>query len=222
MKWLDLSLPTPERNLACDELLLQMCEEGEAPEVLRFWESDRYFVVVGYMGEVGEEVNEEACRANGIPILRRSTGGGTVLQGPGCLNYALVLRIGKRKGFDGIRQTNMTLMQRMAKTIGHLLGNPVDVNGSTDLTLGGLKFSGNAQRRKRKCLLFHGTILYDFNIAIIERYLPIPPRQPAYRKHRSHRDFLTNIPLRPEQIKAAMVSSWRAEQMGDGEMEGKL
>ena len=50
-------------------------------------------MVVGYANQVEVEVNVPACTARGIPILRRCSGGGTVVQGPGCLNYAVVLRI---------------------------------------------------------------------------------------------------------------------------------
>ena len=44
----DLTLPTPEENLACDEALLDLCEAGGAGELLRFWEPPSYFVVLGY------------------------------------------------------------------------------------------------------------------------------------------------------------------------------
>src|SRR5689334_4783234 len=93
MKLLDLTLPTPEENLACDEALLDRCDEGVGPAVLRFWQPQQYFVVVGYSNRVEREVNQEVCQARGIPILRRCSGGGAVLQGAGCLNYSLILRI---------------------------------------------------------------------------------------------------------------------------------
>ena len=80
MTYCDLTLPTPEENLACDEALLDLCEEGFANEVLRFWEPSQYFVVVGYANRVAHEVHEAYCEFSGIPILRRCTGGGAVLQ----------------------------------------------------------------------------------------------------------------------------------------------
>ena len=88
---LDLTLATPEDNLACDEALLDWAEAHESPGLLRFWESDRRFVVLGYANRVADEVDVEACRAEDVPVLRRCSGGGTVLQGPGCVNYALIL-----------------------------------------------------------------------------------------------------------------------------------
>src|SRR5437868_3728954 len=87
----DLAFSTPEENLACDEALLDLCEETGGQEILRLWEPTRYFVVVGYGNKVETEVHVSFCHERAIPILRRCTGGGTVLQGPGLLNYALIL-----------------------------------------------------------------------------------------------------------------------------------
>ncbi|MEI9961799.1 MAG: hypothetical protein WDM76_11890 [Limisphaerales bacterium] len=93
MKHLDLTLPSPAENLACDEALLDWCEENPNEEILRFWESPENFIVVGYANKIATEVNIPACKSKKIPIFRRCSGGGTVVQGPGCLNYALILRI---------------------------------------------------------------------------------------------------------------------------------
>lgn len=93
MRFLNLSFSTPAANLACDEALLDWREEERGGEILRFWESPEPFVVVGYANKIGTEVNASACEAKNIPVYRRCSGGGTVLQGPGCLNYALILRI---------------------------------------------------------------------------------------------------------------------------------
>ena len=92
MKYLDFTFSDPASNLACDEALLELCEGDEEDGLLRVWEPDHYFVVLGYSNKVASEVNVTACEAKGIPIFRRFSGGGTVLQGPGCLNYSLVLR----------------------------------------------------------------------------------------------------------------------------------
>src|SRR5262245_25566901 len=102
MRFIDLSLSTPEENLALDEALLEAMDlagsaslrlEGEA---LRLWESPRPFVVLGVSRRIAEDVDREACRKDGVPVLRRASGGGTVLQGPGCLNFSLVLSLESR------------------------------------------------------------------------------------------------------------------------------
>ncbi len=212
MKYLEQTFPTPEENLACDEALLLACEERGADEVLRLWEPRDYFVVLGHAGKIAAEVAPAACRARGVPVLRRMSGGGTVLQGPGCLNYALVLKIARHPGLGDVRSTNAFVMERLRLALAPLVQSPIGVRGFTDLTLGTQKFSGNAQYRKRRALLFHGSFLLDFDIALIEKLLPRPSKQPAYRRNRSHEEFLINLNLPSVALKAALRKSWRANE----------
>lgn len=208
----DLSLPSPEENLACDEALLEACEEGGGDGVLRFWESSRYFVVVGYSNAVGREVNQDFCRTRSIPILRRCTGGGTVLQGPGCLNYSLVLPINETGPLHSITATNDFVMERHQAAIATSLLAPVQKQGCTDLAIGGLKFCGNAQRRRKLFLLFHGAFLLNMDLELMEKALPMPSKQPGYRLGRSHKDFLMNLHVSAEQLKSALSKTWEASE----------
>src|SRR6516225_1355484 len=95
MRYLDLTLPAPADNLALDEALLLAAEAGEGGEVLRLWEWPRPAVVLGTGCRLAQDVDEAACIADGVPVLRRASGGGTVLLGRGCLCYTLVLRYGR-------------------------------------------------------------------------------------------------------------------------------
>ena len=58
MKHFDQSFETPEENLACDEALLDLCEEGSGPELLRFWEPRNYFIVAGYSNKIQTEIRD--------------------------------------------------------------------------------------------------------------------------------------------------------------------
>jgi len=211
-------LPTPAENLACDEALLDGCEDGDRDEVLRCWEPREAFVVIGYANRMAVEVNVAACAVRGIPIYRRCSGGGTVLQGPGCLNYALILKIDETGPLRSITAANRFIMERNRAALSNLpgpssSGHPafrIQVRGHTDLALDGRKFSGNAQRRKRRFLLFHGTFLLQFDLALVEAVLPLPTRQPAYRQNRSHQEFLTNLSVPADAVKRALQETWRA------------
>jgi lipoate-protein ligase A len=210
MTLLDLTFPTPAENLACDEVLLEEAEKAEGGEMLRFWEPENYFVVVGYGNNAHTEVHAEFCRRNNIPILRRCTGGGAVLQGPGILNYSLILRTDPTGPSQSINAANRFIMERHRDIIASLVNAPVQVQGHTDLAIGGLKFSGNSQRRKKRFLLFHGSFLLHFDIGLIERSLPMPTKQPDYRQRRSHSEFLRNLNLSPEQLRKALSEAWNA------------
>jgi len=212
MKYCDLTLPLPEENLACDEVLFDRCEEGDESEIIRFWEPKSYFVVVGYANKVETEVNLEFCLANAIPVFRRCTGGGTVLQGPGVLNYSLILRQHSCTELQSIAETNEFVLKRNQRALNAVLAAPVERRGQTDLAIGGLKFSGNAQRRHRQCLVFHGSILLDLDLTLVEKVLPMPSRQPDYRLNRSHKDFLMNLKIPAEGIKAALAAAWDAQE----------
>ncbi len=213
MKTLDITFKTPAQNLACDEALVDWCEEGFQHEILRFWEPLEYFVVLGYSNKIHLEINELSCQKLGIPVFRRASGGGTVLQGPGCLNFSLILQMSRHPGLGSITRTNRYIMERHCAAFSRLLGTPAEVRGITDLTVGPMKFSGNAQRKKRHFLLFHGTFLYNFDINLIEKVLRMPTLQPDYRQKRSHKKFLTNLNIPPGQIKEALKKSWGAREI---------
>ncbi len=211
MKHLDLTLPSPAENLACDEALLDWCEKNDGEEVLRFWKSPETFVVVGYANKIAAEVNVAACKAKGIPIFRRCSGGGTVLQGAGCLNYTLVLNISENAGLRTITAANRFIMERNRAAIEGLLPKlKISVSGHTDLVNGDRKFSGNSQRRRKNFLLFHGTFLLDFDLALVSQFLRMPSKEPDYRHSRSHEKFLTNLNLPAAEVKAALKKAWNA------------
>lgn len=220
MKYIDLTLATPAENLACDEALLNLCEEGLEGEILRFWEPKETFVVVGYANQAAQETNLEACVVENVTVYRRCSGGGTVLQGPGCLNYSLILQIGgdqqlseASQALSNITSTNRFILERHQAALEPLLKRAVTIQGHTDLVAGGLKFSGNAQRRQRRCLIFHGTFLLEFDIAQVGKYLRMPSKQPDYRRNRSHADFLTNLNLSPTDMKTALRKVWGANEI---------
>jgi len=219
MKFLDLTFSTPAENLACDEALLDWREEKGGDEILRFWESQEPFVVVGYANKIEAEVNVANCEARKVPIFRRCSGGGTVLQGRGCLNYALILPIAGHSSLAGISGANKFIMERNRKAIRAVAGNStILVQGHTDLAIHHAsssvfrKFSGYSQRRHKKFLLFHGTFLLNFNLPLVSEFLKFPSRQPDYRADRSHLDFLTNLDLPASAVKAAIQKLWKAEQ----------
>jgi lipoate-protein ligase A len=133
-----------------------------------------------------------------------------VLQGPGCLNYALVLRIDETGPTRGIGETNRLVMDRHARAMETITGRPVAVRGHTDLAFGGRKFSGNAQRRRRRFLLFHGTILLRLDLDLVTRVLALPAQRPAYRGVRAHGDFILNTGLDADVVQRTLRSAWGA------------
>ena len=168
---------------------------GEFPQgICRLWESETYFVVLGLSKKVHEDVHFDACLNDQIPILKRCSGGGTVLQGPGCFNYSYILPINFAEPLESLSKTTHYILNLVKRTLMEVI-NDIEIKGISDLAIQNIKFSGNAQRRLKNAILFHGTILYDFDLSLISKYLKNPPIQPDYRNHRSHEQFIKNINL---------------------------
>jgi len=217
----DISFQSPQENITYDDVLLYLAEQGQQGEVLRFWESPDYFVVLGRIGKEKEDVKIDEVDKDHIPILRRSSGGGTVLQGKGCLNYSLVLS----KELDPqIADLRKSYQVTLGKVIGALkrVGIESKFCPTSDIALTGnnKKISGNAQKRSKKFILHHGTILYDFDLKKIEHYLTIPKDIPEYRQGRSHLDFVANISVPADDIKKEIKQIFKVDQQ-DNQLSDK-
>lgn len=212
MKLLELTLPTPEENLALDEALLDEAEAtNDTTGVLRIWESPQTMVVIGRSSKFSEEVDLPACQALGIPALRRVSGGAAIVAGPGCLMYAVVLSYDRFPQLRLIDETHQFVLGTMQAGL-KILAPGAEIAGISDLAIQGRKFSGNSLRCKRSHLLYHGTLLYDFPLEIVQQVLRTPPRQPDYRSGRTHADFVMNLPVFREELTAAIIRAWQCSE----------
>ncbi len=206
----DITLATDSQNLALDEAMLAEVEADPLKACLRIWEPTEYFVVLGRSNRAESEVNVEFCRTERIPILRRSSGGGTVLLGPGCLCYTLALPLAEIHRASGIARVTTELMERTAAGLRTELTD-VSVLGTSDLVWNGRKFSGNAQRWLRKAFIHHGTLLHNFDLEKLSRALAHPSRQPDYRQARPHAEFVTNLAIDALVLRSILFKTWNAD-----------
>lgn len=211
MQFLGLTLPDLNANLALDEALLLQAEQDNLGETLRIWEWPAPAVVLGAGGIVGDDVDEVACQRDQIPLARRSSGGGTVLLGPGCLLFSLVLAYERDPALSDVTRSYRFILDQVCQMLDDVLPG-CRREGSSDLAWGERKFSGNAQQRKRRFVLHHGTLLYACALEQITCYLKPPPRQPDYRRLREHGDFLMNVPLGAQELTARLRATWGASE----------
>lgn len=150
--------------------------------------------------------------------------------------YALVLGYPTHsampiQSLPDIRTIHQFVLTRMAQSLSNLASGIVQV-GTSDLAIpvghsireqsqlgqshGGEtvlhKFSGNSLRCKRTHFLYHGTLLYDFDLSKISRWLKIPPRLPGYRSARPHDRFVTNLPVTRDELTQALIQGWQAQE----------
>ena len=210
MYYLNRSYEDPQSNLAFDEALLEAMdslesrksesasETGEPAELLRFWQMNEPCVVVGRSSKLAEEVHLDRCERDGVPVLRRMSGGGTIVAGPGCSMFSVLLSLDARPECRALDEAHRTVMTRVRQALQWALDEygveqKVDIRGVCDLTIEGQKISGNALRLKRHWLMYHGTLLIDMPLRWISEYLAMPPKQPEYRQGRSHEQFVRGL-----------------------------
>jgi len=118
MKRLDLTLPSPAENLALDEALVETADMAQTYcELLRLWEPRETFVVIGRSSPLEKEVNVQWCQQQKIKMFRRSSGGASIVTGPGCLMYAVLLDLKKRPHLRMLDQAHRKVMETMSSAL---------------------------------------------------------------------------------------------------------
>ena len=191
------------------DLLVQATALG--PQLL-IWELNTYAVVLGYSRAEQVDADMTKCAEDHVPVVRRRSGGGTVLLGPGCMCYSLAMPFAGQAHLQDIGSTNRWVLQRVASALSSNCSEVITVSGVSDLTVSDRKIGGSAQRRTRDGVLWHGTLLYDFDLTRIARYLREPDRQPEYRERRRHGEFVRNLPVPRAQLVELLTQTFDAKQ----------
>lgn len=185
----------PARDLALEEAIQAGLEAGTSPPTWRLWQAARPAIVLGTGQEHLKEVAGDEARAANVPVLRRHSGGGAVLVGPGAINYSFFTYIKDLPGGETITGAMEAGLRPVLRAL-NSLGVAAQLAGLSDVVVSGTdlrKIAGNAQARKRVSVLVHGTLLAEPDWALLERVLAFPSRAPDYRAGRGHRAFLTSL-----------------------------
>ncbi|MCK4683373.1 MAG: lipoate--protein ligase family protein [Pirellulales bacterium] len=214
--WLNVQLPTTEEQLALDEVLLDQSHTGHFQGVMvRAWMPTEPAVILGSSSCLEEEVDSQACKDTGTRILRRPSGGATVVIGPGCLMWSVVTH--HPLTTPGIKEIHSSILDPLSRALSKRSRHPVIRRGLSDLAIhaseGERKVSGNSLRVRKHSVLYHGTLLDTFDISLISRVLRHPPREPDYRKHRSHQAFLSNLDIGRGTLIDALQEAFEVDHM---------
>lgn len=172
----------PYFNLAAEEVLLKNSHD----EFLILGINSRS-VIIGKHQAAHREADTRFVTVNGIPVIRRISGGGAVFHDPGNLNFAFILNSEKGKQVD-FRKYTLPVISFLAS-----LGVNAEFEGHSDLRVNGLKISGNAEHVFRNRVLHHGTLLCDSNLDLLGRSLRKDAGRYLTRAVRSNPSRVTNL-----------------------------
>jgi lipoate-protein ligase A len=177
---LDTEEAAGEWNMACDEAILEAHRRGLVPPTLRFYRWSRPTLSLGYAQKL-EGIDLEACRAAGVDVVRRPTGGRAVLHA-GDLTYSIVAG-----GLpDGVSASYRYLAAAIARGLAELglegqlvagsaaPGRSADcfaVATQADLCVTGRKLMGSAQVRRAGVVLQHGSLYLRYPRALAAQVL---------------------------------------------------
>jgi len=171
-----------------DDLIAATLADGRAR--VRVGRYQGRSVVLGRGGRPEAELNREAIIDDGVQVLRRHGGGCAVFLDPGNIIVSVVWPL---PGLGGIKHAFDDISSGLIATLADVGLPGVTQEGVSDLVLDDRKIGGSCIYRSRDLLYYSTTLLIDPELQLVERYLKHPPREPAYRRSRSHRQFMGSI-----------------------------
>ncbi len=168
-------------NMAIDEAIGLTVMRGGAPPTLRFYTWEVPSVSLGAFQRIGE-IDYEYCRREGVPVVRRPTGGRAILHDRE-LTYSFsapnlpphferglleAYRLLSRAFFDAFRALGLPVQWKDRREKGRVLtGSPLCFQSVSygEVTLGGKKVMGSAQKRWKEGFLQQGSIQFRINEA---------------------------------------------------------
>jgi lipoate---protein ligase len=187
---LDTPPMTAAENMALDDALLELKGEGRTPDTIRFLQFKPRAVLVGYHQSVAEEVRVEYCRAHGIDINRRNTGGGAIFFDENQLGWEVICR----KAVFDVGVPNPRLFQALCLPVVDalaLLGVAAEFRARNDIEVDGRKISGTGGTESGEAFLFQGTMLVDFDVDTMLRALRVPVEKLKAREIDSIKERVT-------------------------------
>jgi lipoate-protein ligase A len=187
-------------NMAVDEVLLDGVAAGAAPPTLRFYQWSPPCLSLGYF-QPFDVVDVNGCRALGVEVVRRPTGGRAILHDRE-LTYSVTLpasALGPDGGVlpsyyrlslalqDGLRRLGVpAMLAPESAASGPPVHGPVcfDRPSAHEILLEGRKLVGSAQMRRCGALLQHGSILIEPRFDRLRSCLRLPhdPAGPTARE----------------------------------------
>ncbi len=193
IRFIDLEVNPAAKNMAIDEAIMLAMRDGAAPPTFRIYRWKPSAVSIGTFQGMTEEVDVDFCRAHGIDVVRRMTGGGAVYHDfEGEITYSILLPQGHRLVPSDILKSYEILCAGIVAALGHL-GIDAQFSPVNDIVAGGKKISGNAQTRRHGIVLQHGTTLLDLDVEKMFSVLKVSKEKVSDKMIRDVKQRVTSI-----------------------------
>jgi lipoate---protein ligase len=173
-KWrlLETGYHSAAENMAIDRAILVAHSQQKVPPTVRFYGWNPPAISIGYFQKLTDEIDLEACKQYGVDYVRRITGGGAVFHEDE-VTYSVVVREEHPQISKNVLESYGLICQAIIQGLSYL-----NVESSyapiNDILVNNKKISGNAQTRKYKTVLQHGTVLTNVDVEKMFQILQVP------------------------------------------------
>lgn len=170
-------------NLALEQYVFDELDRSHS--YLMLWQNANAIIIGKHQNTVAE-INAGYIREHGIQVVRRLSGGGAVYHDMGNINFTFITNAeGERFDFASFCYPVVRVLQS--------LGVNAEISGRNDMTIDGMKFSGNSQYIKQGRVMHHGTILFDSDLDVVAEALRVSKDKIESKGIKSARSRVTNV-----------------------------
>lgn len=148
-------------------------------------------IVLGFSGKIKELVNIDLVARDNVQMIRRYTGGGTVICDENTVFVSFIMNTSDADTKPYPRDI-MEWSGNIYRNVFARYGAHDFAVRENDYVFGDAKFGGNAQTITKDRWVHHTSFLHDYDSDLMN-YLAIPRKQPEYRSNRDHTSFLTKM-----------------------------
>ena len=172
-RYLEDDYCTASLGLATDEYIARSLPASQCSHTLRLYTYGEPCALVGKYQEVPSEINVEYCKAQGVTINRRPTGGGAIVMGGGQLGVAIAAPLSEDFSFLKLAMVFERYSRGILLSL-KKLGLKGEFRPRNDLLVQGKKIAGMAFAVVGNAGLFHASLLCDLDEGIMQKALRIP------------------------------------------------
>ena len=188
---LDLGYSEPLMAQTFYESVAEAVHRGESPNTLILLQPDRPYACLGYHQDLEQELDLDFLKEKGLPVIRRSQGGGATYLDSNQVFYQIVF---KDSGVVS-RDIERLFEKLLAVTVEayRRLGVPAEYKPVNDVVAGGRKISGNGAGRHESATILVGNIIIDLDYPLMARVLRVPDEKFRAKMAKSMVDWVTTL-----------------------------
>ena len=179
------------KNMAVDRAILTANSEKKVLPTVRFYQWSPPAISIGYFQSLKDEIDINECEKQNVDYVRRITGGGAVFHEDE-LTYSIIIP----ESHSSIPENILDSYSRICRALIFGLEN-IGVKSRyrpiNDIVVKDRKISGNAQTRKKKTVLQHGTVLMDVNVERMFSLLKVPNEKRIDKMIANVKESVTSI-----------------------------